>query len=261
MFFVIILSNLLIYTDANCETYGTICSSQPNTRQPLCKQHNDTVSFLCNPDVDCSGEHEFVFERNSQGTNNYDEIQKGWSYQYTGKIHSVTDGGNHRCQKRCRDGSANSTYCYLTIQVMPPTIEMNFPPTTKHTNYIGTCTATGNPTPVVQAKLNIPSTDCPYTTSYTNVSMYTGQVVLTIPHVTTKCHNATVYCSVRCRNCRTQQSSKLNVTELSLTEGALSTDPDNTPEPTTPLPGRGSTNNINFLMIFILVIIVFSFSS
>ncbi|XP_065913186.1 uncharacterized protein [Dysidea avara] len=243
MIFIIILSNIFIYAYANCEasSYG----------QPICKQYNNTASFLCNQDLDCPGEHEFVFERDNLGTHNYDEIQKGQSYQYNGRIHSVTDGGSHRCQKRCRDGSANSTYCYLTIQVMPSTIEMNFPPTTKHTNYIGTCTATGNLAPVVEAKLNIPSTDCPYTTSYTNVSMYTGQVVLTIPHVTAKCHNAIVYCSVKCRNCRTQQSSKLNVTELSLTEG---TDPDNTPEPTTPLPGRGSTNSINFLMIFILVI-------
>ena len=107
------------------------------------------------------------------------------------------------------------------ITVMPSTIEMNFPPITKRTNYTGTCTATGNPTPVIEAKLSIPSTDCPYTTSYTNVSMYTGQVVLTIPHVTTKCYNATVYCSVKCRSCRTQESLKLNVTGLSLTEGEL----------------------------------------
>ena len=93
-----------------------MCLSQPNTGQPICKQFNDTASFLCNRDLDCPGEHEFVFERDNQGTNNYNEIQKGWSYQYNGKIHSVTDGGSHRCQKRCRDGSANSTYCYLTIQ-------------------------------------------------------------------------------------------------------------------------------------------------
>jgi len=102
---------------------------------------------------------------------------------------------------------------------MPSTIEMNFPPVIEHTNYTGTCAAIGNPTPVVEAKLNTPMTDCYYTTSYTNATIHTGQVLLTIPHVTAKCYNATVYCSVRCRNCRTQQSSKLNVTGLSVVEG------------------------------------------
>ena len=105
---------------------------------------------------------------------------------------------------------------------MPSTIDMNFPPVTKLTNYIGTCTAIGNPTPVVEAKLNKPTTDCYYTTSYTNDSIYTGQVLLTIPHITAKCYNATVFCSVRCRNCQTHQSSKLNVTALSIVEGELS---------------------------------------
>ena len=95
---------------------GTICSSQPNRGQPLCKQHNDTASFLCNPNLECSGDYEYVFERNNLQTDNYNEIQKGASYQYNRRIHSITDGGNHRCQKRCKDSSANSTYCYVTIQ-------------------------------------------------------------------------------------------------------------------------------------------------
>jgi len=95
---------------------GTICSSQPNGGQPLCKQHNDTASFLCSPNLECSGEYEYVFERNNVQIDNYNEIQKGVSYQYNGGIHSIADGGNHRCQKRCKDGSANSTYCYVTIQ-------------------------------------------------------------------------------------------------------------------------------------------------
>ena len=106
-----------------------------------------------------------------------------------------------------------------SITVMPSTIEMDFPQVTKQMNYTGTCRATGNPAPLVEAELNVSPTDCPYTTSYTKADTYTGEVVITIPHVTERCHNVTVHCYVRCRHCQTEQSKKLNVTRLSTNEG------------------------------------------
>jgi len=37
---------------------------------------------MLNTIIECPGEHEYVFERNNQITNSYNEIQKGMSYQY-----------------------------------------------------------------------------------------------------------------------------------------------------------------------------------
>ena len=79
--------------------------------------------------------------------------------------------------------------------VLLPIIEIDFPPIKDH-NYTATCNATGNPIPIIEAKLSS-SIDCPYTTSYANISMYTRQVAVILPHVTSMCYNVTVYCYVK----------------------------------------------------------------
>ena len=82
---------------------------------------------------------------------------------------------------------------FFFISVISTTIEVNFPPATLNGNYIGTCTACGNPVPLVNATLN--TEKCPYTTSYTNTSQYAGQLVITISQVTSQCGDVVVYCS------------------------------------------------------------------
>ena len=91
--------------------------------------------------------------------------------------------------------------------MIPTTIEVNFPPVTLNDNYVGTCTASGNPVPLVHVTLN--TEECPYTTSYTNTSQYTGQLVITIPQVTSQCGDVVVYCSAG----EVVEMITLNVTE------------------------------------------------
>ena len=101
----------------------------------------------------------------------------------------------------------------LFSTVLLPIIEIDFPPIKDH-NYTGTCNATGNPKPVIEAKLSS-SSDCPYTTSYTNISIYTRQVAVILAHATSMCNNVTVYCYVKSckKDCPLLASRRLRTLE------------------------------------------------
>jgi len=100
----------------------------------------------------------------------------------------------------------NNTFLFVTI-VIPTAIEVNFPPATLNSNYMGTCTASGNPVPRVHATLS--NDDCPHTTSFTNTSQYTGQLVITIPQVTSQCEDVVINCNAG----QVVEMIMLNITE------------------------------------------------
>ena len=79
--------------------------------------------------------------------------------------------------------------------MIPTTIEISFPPATfDNNNYTGTCTATGNPAPLVDVTMN--TEDCPYSINHTNTSQYTTQVTITIPQVGGQCEDIVISCHV-----------------------------------------------------------------
>ncbi|XP_065915533.1 uncharacterized protein [Dysidea avara] len=218
------------------------CSSTPQDVEPTSKKINDSAVLLCHKF--CKEPGQYIFEHFNQSTGQYDTIAQSYKLDMT--INDISDGGSYRCwQSGCNNsssstGSNNPQYCYFTIEVLHPTIEMNFSPMNEHTNYTITCNATGNPVPVVHAKL-YPAVDCPYTTNYTIVSIYMGQVAVTIPVITPMCYNVTVYCYVSpCKACPSMTLQALK--GFHQTHNVTTKPPQTTPPPVVSKPQENETS-------------------
>ena len=98
-------------------------------------------------------------------------------------------------------------HTFIFLLAISGMVEMEFPQATINTSYSGTCNATANPRPEVFASIS--AENCPYTISYANISSYTREVTVTIPHITEQCRDAVISCHA----CHVTKKAILNVTE------------------------------------------------
>ena len=93
---------------------------------------------------------------------------------------------------------------------------MHFPPASLNNNYAGSCTASGNPVPLVNVVLD-QSEHCHYTTSAVITDRYTRKLTINIQLVTTECKGAVV----RCQANGAKKIMRLNITGETITPNTI----------------------------------------
>jgi len=185
---------------------------------PLHKRTGEQLDFVWSWHG-CSGE--YTYEYLNETTHQYEVVQKG-SHHFQIPALELDNAGSYRCWKRCNNTeqspycyfgvNGNEKYhmcitCYLFFLVFSGVVQMEFPPAFLGTSYSGMCRVTANPQPQVFAWLE--ALNCPYTTSSINISRYTTEVIVAIPHVTTDCIDAII----QCHACEVTEMITLNITE------------------------------------------------
>jgi len=227
VFFAFIITGILYHQIA----ITTSCATEPKKAEILVKALNNSFDFLCSST--CNGS--YIFEHRNSSTGQYNVIREQPYDMYiaTFNINQYSDGGMHRC--RC---NYTTIHCYLSVQVPPTMVKMNFAYATLNERYLGTCSAEGNPRPIIYANFNSSSCNC--TITHHNISDFTGQVLFNISRVTEQCQNVTISCAVH----QIKETTQLNVTS---NHTSVNSTKDESPShvPPTDDGGRGTSTTHN----------------
>jgi len=128
-------------------------------------------------------------------------IRNQESYQANIPIRQYNDAGTYRC--RCSD---SGEHCHLNVDVIPDTVKANFTLAFLNMSYNGSCSAKGNPLPLMRAEFD--SNGCNYTTTMIDIDGdFTRHLIITIPTVTEHCQDVTITCFA----CHIHTTIELNV--------------------------------------------------
>jgi len=229
-----------------CVLIGSICTPEPENAGTVSKHLNESMDFFC--PLACNGN--LTFEHYDPSTRQYNILREQEYHTVIIPIRQFIDAGTYRC--KCSDSRER---CHLKVDVIPDTVQANFTPAFLHKSYNGSCSAKGNPPPMMRAEFD--SDDCNYNAQVIDIdSDFTRLLIITIPTVSEHCQNVTITCLTS--NAHT--TIKLNVTTENKESESVTHMPATLSSPTpTSHPGSDGISTIysaNSLTLVLAAVIV-----